>query len=757
MGVLLNTKKFIVILVVIFVTSFSVFSDIYEGFVIPFDPTSKDETSTIVSGELRITIIPVYFPDCPPTLPIDNITSTILENISDYFFWESYGAAWFTGSVAKWIGLDSNRSFYDRGSLNSPDPTIKSNASLGCQLFREEVASKFTMTESNYTEHILMLYAGGSTIHPHHDYLTIEVENVLRRCELSVAPELYSLGTIAHEIAHGLGLHDLYNKDKLNCWGEFVGNFDLMDNSGHYGINGMCAYSKMCLGWITPDEVIDIQDNATVRLLRIEEWGEGTRVVRIPIDSWRYYLVEAQYYWPNSGILVSRVDKSRKTGGYGRVEVVRTASGVTDTERSLFTEHQQFIDSNLGLMIEVVQNNDPWHEIKISFGLYNNPRTITIPSEIGEVNNVTSAVDLNGTSFFAVCAINGTTSIRTIHLYKLTDTLEYVLHTPFTNDSFNPVLVSGYNGILLVFETINSNKHSVIAQFGDNITVVSDDDDARNPTAAFSGNGLYAAYENHTGEHHSIIVRKASSYGWNYGISFQAESTSSVYPNEDEILYNPQLIPANNYAVLSYLWSNGSQNEMRLKGNINSQNITLAFNEVESFVLAPLSEYRVFLCLTQYSGLTTIYFWKSLDNELELISSHYGISIALAPILGVWEGYESSERFVFNHVWDRWYRSGDSLVLRLGISRILAGGLCSLYGSTALYMASIKDGFASITIWSILSLSIGAERPIGELLIAIGGKCLVASMLCLMLYYSGWKDLIHRLRKYTSKNTLGKS
>ena len=118
--------------------------------------------------------------------------------------------------------------------------------------------------------------------------MQVEVGNTKRDCETSTAPEMFSWGTVAHEIAHGFGLHDLYNKDPSNCWSTFLGEFGLMSSSGfHCGINGMCAYSKISLGWIQPNEILDVSTNASVRLIRIEEWGEGFRVVRIPIDRWR--------------------------------------------------------------------------------------------------------------------------------------------------------------------------------------------------------------------------------------------------------------------------------------------------------------------------------------------------------------------------------------------------------------------------------------------------------------------------------------
>ncbi len=740
----LRNKRNGIILVIIILSSLSVFSDINAELVVPNDPTSIEGKPELVTGAIQITVIPVYFPDCPPTLPLANISSMIFGNISDYFFEESYGAVWLTGSVLDWFSVENNRSFYVRGSLNSPDSEIRKNASEGCSLFREEVEDQFTMIESNFTEHILILYSGGSSIHPHHRVLTVDVDDVSRNCETSIAPELYSFGTITHEIAHGLGLHDLYNKDKLNCWSTFMGSYDLMSNAGSgHSISGMCAYSKISLGWIKPSEILDININSTVRLLRIEEWGEGPRVIRIPIDRWRYYLVEVQYYWQASGILISRVDRSRDTGGYGRVEIVRSALGVQRIEHSLFTEHQKFIDPYLGLTIEVIENDDPWHEVGISFAPVDTPLIVSLPIDVGEVQNVTSVVDLNGTSYFAVCAMNSTTQLRNIHLFRFTDTLEYISHTPFSNDTINPVLVSGYDGILLIFEVLQANKHTIVAQFNETTIIVSGDDDAHNPTAAFSGNGVYVAYENHTDLFPSIVVRKGSSHSWESGISFFEESSSMVRPTEDGFPHSPNLCPANNHAVLTYLWSGEDQNDLKFKWDIDSLNITLRFENVESFVVEPLSEYSLFISITLSNGTTTVYYWKSWEDQPELVNSHRGIGVGVVPILGLWEGYRIEERCVLTRVWDRWYSQGASMEFYIGSARFLTADFCSLYGSTALSTVCVDEGSITIRIWPILSLSDGYESTIGEVATSMVSKLLVASVLCIALFYH-WDEKVRK-------------
>jgi M6 family metalloprotease-like protein len=706
------------------------------------DRAAKNGQPLNLTGKANLTVLPVFFPDIEPILPTENISSIVFGNISEYFFRQSYQKVWLAGVVHEWIQVSRNHTFYDRGSLHDTDPVRKNNVTLGIRLFRDAVIEQLTWSVSNFTEHILLLYAGSSTIHPHHCIMYIQVDGESRACEVSVAPELFAWDTIAHEIAHGFGLHDLYNKLAYSelSWGRFIGSKCLMANPGMgYGINEMCAYSRMHLGWISNDEILDININSTCRLLSVDQFGVGMRVVRIPIDKWRFYLVEGRSLGANPGVLLTRVDVSRSEGGYGRVEVVRSAAGVRDVSKSLFLPGERFVDTENGLSVRVIGKQGAWYDMEITFGDGNASTEVTVPSEIGSVIKATSITDTNGTSHFAFCAINGTTGRRMIHLFYLDECLEYKFHTPFEYESLNPVLVAGRDGVLLIYEVVQGDEHHVFAQFGNLTMQVSGGENARNPTAAWSGNGLYVAYENHTSVQTEIVVRKGNQVGWENGIRFMLESHSCIKTNDAGTPQKPLLRPANNYALLAYLRTLGEYSSLEVKWDIDSPEVTLCFDNhsVAAFNVAVLSEYRALISISDSSlhPITRVYYSKHYYSSLSQVFMYSGTSCSSMCVLGLWEGHINDNKFRFERIWNRWYDHGRIIEIAMENDTLLDSGFCSLRGSTALYLVGIgMDGGVKIQIWAILSTGPGAESQLTYRVLNNGMSLLALILLAFAVY-----------------------
>ncbi len=100
------------------------------------------------------------------------------------------------------------------------------------------------------------------------------------------------LGIVAHEYGHELGLPDLSDTDTSTR--PAVGNFCFM-SSGLYNSSGRLpahpmAWCKMFLGWERPVTVS--RDTSGVVLKGIERPGGGTRLIKVPISSSEYFLME---------------------------------------------------------------------------------------------------------------------------------------------------------------------------------------------------------------------------------------------------------------------------------------------------------------------------------------------------------------------------------------------------------------------------------------------------------------------------------
>ena len=100
------------------------------------------------------------------------------------------------------------------------------------------------------------------------------------------------LGVLVHEYGHHLGLPDLY--DPAHPTRPAVGNFGLM-GTGAYNSSARLpsepiGWSKYYLGWL---DVLSVNADTTgIELMAVEGPGEGTKLLKIPISSSEYYLLE---------------------------------------------------------------------------------------------------------------------------------------------------------------------------------------------------------------------------------------------------------------------------------------------------------------------------------------------------------------------------------------------------------------------------------------------------------------------------------
>ena len=100
------------------------------------------------------------------------------------------------------------------------------------------------------------------------------------------------LGVMVHELGHYFGLPDLY--DTQVGTRPTVGFFALMATGYYNSVSRIpshpCAWSKVYLGWIDP--VVVTGDWANIVLRATELWGGGTQVIKVPISSTEYFLLE---------------------------------------------------------------------------------------------------------------------------------------------------------------------------------------------------------------------------------------------------------------------------------------------------------------------------------------------------------------------------------------------------------------------------------------------------------------------------------
>jgi M6 family metalloprotease-like protein len=716
-------KRDVVVIAVLVLGLLSISMITYNEITPQSDPTAPGTSSSEIMGEINITVIPVRLPDIEPTTSLSNLSRLVFETLNSYFLNQSYGKAWLSGRIINWIDVPRNSSYYDRGSLQSLDSVAKRNASEGVKLFRNDALSQITWTRSNFTRHVILVYSGRSTIHPHHRKMDVLVDGNSEEFEVSVVPELYSLATIAHEIAHGFDLHDLYNKPGSDRLGPYMGRWALMGSTSGMYLPSMCGYSRSSIGWIESNEIVDVSANSTHTLIGLSVSGEGKRLLRIVIDDWRYYLVEARTNRENnSGILITRVDLSRNTGGYGRVELIRSYRGseLYDTKYSAFRTGDRYTDGQNGIIISNLQGTADSFIVEVGFAVLEAPTIEKHSLPIGTVIDVDSVTLSNGTTYFAFCGINYTTGERGIHLYRWDVKLVLITRTPAANDTFNPVLVAEEDAIMLIYESIYDGKHHIIANFSNRTILVSGQDDARNPSATTTLNhNLYVGYENRTSDENSIIVRKASNRDWNEWTYFSYQPSMKVVVNVNGTPSSPMLRPANNDVIMAYLRNTTQGATLELIWDMHSPNDVVKFgtSRVLAYDISILTEYRMFISITHGShnqNSTSINYWGPYLDEVEVIATHEGVVVGSAVLLGFWQGYQTGDTFHIHELWNSYKQPGDHFVENVDNEVPMEIGLCSFHGTTTIFSITSTKVEVFIRLWLVSSVSEGAEPSLFE-------------------------------------------
>ena len=153
-------------------------------------------------------------------------------------------------------------------------------------------------------------------------------DKLIPTLQLNILPQLISLDTAsdwgftgAHELAHVLGLTDLYPKNQSGYQGTFdipsppadmnweSVNAGLMGLEGHYlspesatgrfgyhlAPRAMLAWSRWQLGWLDPAQIrCIVEPSATVTLSAIDQPGNGVAMLAVPVGETEVIVIESR-------------------------------------------------------------------------------------------------------------------------------------------------------------------------------------------------------------------------------------------------------------------------------------------------------------------------------------------------------------------------------------------------------------------------------------------------------------------------------
>jgi len=184
-----------------------------------------------------------------------------------------------------------------------------------------------------------------------------------------------------HELAHLFGkLPDLYDRSRPidNIRNQYMSDIfyydlDLMGAKTH---GGFSAFSRIKLGWFDSTNIYEVKpgDDRTITLTPVEECKDGICVVKVLVDSRRYYLIEERMIeqrhslilQPNfEGIVVTYVDESISSG-LGPVRLMSINGYYTEyVKNTTFDSNTLFVSSEHEFMVRLVNNIDA-HTIRVS-------------------------------------------------------------------------------------------------------------------------------------------------------------------------------------------------------------------------------------------------------------------------------------------------------------------------------------------------------------------------------------------------------
>jgi M6 family metalloprotease-like protein len=341
----------------------------------------------------NVLCILVEFPDLLHSVDTADIRDA-MEAMGDYWRDVSYGALDLSFSFTEWLQVSQSITYY------GTDLGLWTDILIG-DFIAESITLADPYVDFAIVDHIMIVHAGAGQevltfltdepIFEVHDRLwscaatnltlttadgrviervaiVPEMEKTLERdyienhpwgwLQLDEVAEFGVLGAYAHEFGHLLGLPDLYDENQLWVEDTRVGRWGLMAEGAHLNyLQRPChplAWSKVTLGWVTPQTVIPQANTEIVTLAPLEaHWTNS--VVILPISDAAYYLVEYRQkvgyddQLPDEGVLITQVNNSTLDRPW--VSVVDNNASSSTRDDAVFHRADQLSVAGLSVLI----------------------------------------------------------------------------------------------------------------------------------------------------------------------------------------------------------------------------------------------------------------------------------------------------------------------------------------------------------------------------------------------------------------------
>jgi hypothetical protein len=356
-----------------------------------------------------VLVIMTRFPDVVPGVPIEQIQGKYFDKLDRYLRAVSYGKAQVTGKTTDWQTLPRPVSDYRISPHNLSVERQRVSALIqdAADLADNEDFSRYSMLFISLGAKRADYGMAGLCGYPGMLGWQSELPLKTRRRRqtlpggVAIFCEEAHVGVVFHDMAHIMGgvqggrrgVPCLYDHDLQAQPGRFrnyaqfylvnVGYFDPM--SCHMfvpdqGPPGPCAWTKLRLGWIDPQKVTTVPRGKSRRILLgpLGRETSETVVVKLPLDSTTYYLVENRQAigpdrnLPSHGILIylcdDQVAECRR--GQSPVKLMDANPATPELRGAPFAPdgRNEFQDRKRRVLVKVVGRTADGCEIEVSNG-----------------------------------------------------------------------------------------------------------------------------------------------------------------------------------------------------------------------------------------------------------------------------------------------------------------------------------------------------------------------------------------------------
>lgn len=360
-----------------------------ESFPIPIPQTVSLGPGLASAGPQSVLVLCVEFWDQNHTKTRNEIQDVFFDRVNRYFRDVSYDKISLTGTVSRWYQMNKVVRSYGEDSPMSVDDTDRDGFPDSWRLIQDAIDIVDPEIDFSQYSYLVILHSGlgqessgvSGNIWSCAYILGIwfRTRDGVAFSKAMVVPEMESqgaetVGVVAHEFAHLLGLPDLYDPYRRN---DYCGIWELM-GKGLWNGNPpssspahMLAWEKIRLGWVSESQIATVP-SGIVRTLTLNplELNGTTLAIKIPISDKVYYLMELRQRigydvgLPDSGLLVTYIES--EIGGPGSVRVVDANPLTVTLDDATFKPGRTFVDATNTIYVSVQATGDQNYRLVVN-------------------------------------------------------------------------------------------------------------------------------------------------------------------------------------------------------------------------------------------------------------------------------------------------------------------------------------------------------------------------------------------------------